>query len=1072
MRNTLLAPRLACATALSVLALVGSARATAISLKIVSPDAAARTAVPVTSGVPIATADTASSVRWALFDDSTGTEIPLQTTLLPGPHTPWLLLDFRATVSPAATRTYTVKTQTPAAALPDSLVITGDGQPLSTPYNIKTGKISVYVSRDTFNLFREVRTTKDGQGNYPSSGRVVYDSLADNFPLTTADQVGWRSRHATSSMIWEDRGKLRATLRVDGYYSSTATSTDTLLQFTTRMTFYAGQAYVDVTHLIRSSFHSQAKFVKVKSAQVLTHSSLLPWPVDKHLRVAFSGDKLWMRDSTGSASVELISPTFTSIDSNGVKTVVTSDSNGPNGGMVMADWSYHGATARFDFEPVANSPALANDDSLRFQNRLFALAGADWYSARGAFGAENFGTWDDEKTATETQWGWSSPNHYTPAYDTCSTEHHVPLPNPGYYPSWGTVNATNDLEADELWSHLLMYARVQQRGFLERADRWARYNKWEFAWRTDGFTYENNGYWTTAYRPGLPRAQVLYPSAQFTTADNNFVKYTATSSDSNTKSLGGKGEGTHSWNNGLVDYYYMTGDRDALAAAVDIGEQNRIPGVLRPQNDMEGQNCRYDARAYLSALKLWEAIGSAYWSSTVDSLRRRLIYANSYDTRGFYYTATSTMTFCPCDNATCAAVGTIAQRWPGGKYVSPFQIGVVGQALYRGWVLHPTDDTVRTRLLAIASFADNYGANVDSMFTGDDMVMDYPSAGKVQHLSYHFFRCGVVDSLSYPWYPNPAASHNFIDALVIGNRLSANSCYLTRAKNLWSHTTKWSMFGWRYADDSHVGHFASSLQCAGDQQALIYPNSGGDLTYTQLFFHDVNGASFDLQPQAAVVDLGAVSTQGNVLVTWTAPADDGSSGSAATGYDVRMSTQSIDLNNFSAATSLTAPSPPSAPGTIECILLSGLNVGTRYYFRLKTRDECEWSGISNLTSVVVKSTGNQLACGNGLIATQEPDPNVPLTVEFSPRGANPASGAAMFAIGIPYARAGEHVELAIYDLAGRRIKSLRDETARPGRFTSVWDLSNSRGGRVHAGAYFVNFRLGGESRVKRLIIVN
>src|SRR5262249_37713963 len=195
-----------------------------------------------------------------------------------------------------------------------------------------------------------------GQGNYPSSGRVVNNSLADNFPLITADNVSWRSRHATTSMTWEDRGKLRATLRVDGYYSSTATSTDTLLQYTTRMTFYAGQSYGDVTHLIRSAFRATAKYVKVKSASMLTRSCLTnPPPIQNQLRLGFSGDKLWVRDSTGSASVELIPPQFTSIDINGAKTTITTDSNN---GMVLADWSYHGATARMDFTPIAGSGSL------------------------------------------------------------------------------------------------------------------------------------------------------------------------------------------------------------------------------------------------------------------------------------------------------------------------------------------------------------------------------------------------------------------------------------------------------------------------------------------------------------------------------------------------------------------------------------------------------------------------------------------------------------------------------------------------------------------------------------------
>src|SRR5262245_35843129 len=82
------------------------ASATAITLTVQEPSGVALVNDPVTSGVPIALEDT-SNVSWALFDGAT--EIPVQTKALFGIRNPWLLVDFRASVGPSATKTYVLR---------------------------------------------------------------------------------------------------------------------------------------------------------------------------------------------------------------------------------------------------------------------------------------------------------------------------------------------------------------------------------------------------------------------------------------------------------------------------------------------------------------------------------------------------------------------------------------------------------------------------------------------------------------------------------------------------------------------------------------------------------------------------------------------------------------------------------------------------------------------------------------------------------------------------------------------------------------------------------------------------
>jgi len=104
----------------------------------------------------------------------------------------------------------------------------------------------------------------------------------------------------------------------------------------------------------------------------------------------------------------------------------------------------------------------------------------------------------------------------------------------------------------------------------------------------------------------------------------------------------------------------------------------------------------------------------------------------------------------------------------------------------------------------------------------------------------------------------------------------------------------------------------------------------------------------DTMPPAAVTNLAAGSpTSSSLTLTWTAPGDDGSSGTA-TQYDIRYSTSSINEGNWASATPATGEPTPLPAGTPQTCTISGLNANTSYYFALKTADEVpNWSDISN-----------------------------------------------------------------------------------------------------------------------------
>ena len=135
----------------------------------------------------------------------------------------------------------------------------------------------------------------------------------------------------------------------------------------------------------------------------------------------------------------------------------------------------------------------------------------------------------------------------------------------------------------------------------------------------------------------------------------------------------------------------------------------------------------------------------------------------------------------------------------------------------------------------------------------------------------------------------------------------------------------------------------------------------------------------DTTPPSAVTDLTAVAEKGSdplvsggltpiaagvgsssVRLTWTAPGDDGTTGTAAV-YQVKWATGSIvdtaDTEprvNFWAAENVIGEPKPREAGSKETLVIRGLKPGM-CYFTIKSRDECNnESPISNVVKVEVR----------------------------------------------------------------------------------------------------------------------
>jgi hypothetical protein len=105
----------------------------------------------------------------------------------------------------------------------------------------------------------------------------------------------------------------------------------------------------------------------------------------------------------------------------------------------------------------------------------------------------------------------------------------------------------------------------------------------------------------------------------------------------------------------------------------------------------------------------------------------------------------------------------------------------------------------------------------------------------------------------------------------------------------------------------------------------------------------------DTTPPSGIIDLSASDmTLDSITLTWTAPGDDGTIGTASE-YDIRYATASITEANWASATEVSNEPAPLVSGTSQMHIVSGLSPDTTYYFAIKTTDDA--GNVSALSNV-------------------------------------------------------------------------------------------------------------------------
>ncbi len=207
-----------------------------VPLRVLNPLNVARASEPVTSGVPLPREAGITDPASLRLVDAAGEPLPAQFTPLArwggapddsAAPIRWLLIDFQADVDPQGTEHYFLQGGGPGPAPPAALTLTDDADALT----VDTGAAQFSISKT------------DGTLSAPGLSAPLFgQALSGSTTYTTTGPV-------TVEVALE--GPLRASIHVKGAYRDSGGGT--LVDYTSRYWFYAGQSSVRLFHTVENN---------------------------------------------------------------------------------------------------------------------------------------------------------------------------------------------------------------------------------------------------------------------------------------------------------------------------------------------------------------------------------------------------------------------------------------------------------------------------------------------------------------------------------------------------------------------------------------------------------------------------------------------------------------------------------------------------------------------------------------------------------------------------------------------------------------------------------------------------
>ncbi|MCG3180972.1 MAG: hypothetical protein BIFFINMI_03339 [Phycisphaerae bacterium] len=231
-------------------------------------------------------------------------------------------------------------------------------------------------------------------------------------------------------------------------------------------------------------------------------------------------------------------------------------------------------SSEYVIDLAASTDAAALSAAARRHRRtLFAMTEPSWYFDTAQLPCGEFGTQADE-IKCYGEWDWKFQQKDIPTR---------PGGKLGLIPRWVAADDNHyTSEEDALDALLLMYLRTGQRSFLDGAQAWANHFMDLQTWRTDGWRYRDGGVWwlkqggkgPLGNHPQRPKDPVTGQRDNLYGVWKGEKPFDAASRGDLYILAKAKACYCHNWGEGLVEWFMLTGDRDAYDSAIDTVEQN------------------------------------------------------------------------------------------------------------------------------------------------------------------------------------------------------------------------------------------------------------------------------------------------------------------------------------------------------------------------------------------------------------------------------------------------------------------------------------------------------------------
>lgn len=621
-----------------------------------------------------------------------------------------------------------------------------------------------------------------------------------------------------------------------------------------------------------------------------------------------------------------------------------------------------------DFAAAADKMA---DAAKQARQQLHVLAPPAWYfEGTEALAVGKFGTQADELKCYDA-WGWKYDPKQVPV---------APQLNLGRWVA-GEDNhyETEDDTTDAL---LLMYLRTGKRAFFDTCEHWTNYNLDLAGWRTDGWRYKDGGVWWTSGGPlgSSPQRKADPVTSMFNGAPapwtTGMKTKTLTFNWGEAQDLAFMANSKmcycHNWGEGAAEWFCITGDRDALEAAIDNVEQNydtQKRAFRKTPGKASGYSRDFTRACYLTNATRLIAPADSFVIEASDYLAACFLQRPDKEPRGFLNA--------PHQGA--LAMAEVKKRVGDRGVEEMTKLGVTldektGELSNpkTGVKWHPLLDPQTWMFPPLSRAMETY-YRITGSEDALDWIIGYGQAvsnvlyqSKHGNLAYHGF---LVDfpAKGFAW-----DGHSWLlpDDSRDGKGVKING-YLAQfypdvAARAFSYsgdqTCKQRAYDYWFAG-SHRGYYTEAMQNVGSVGAWpnVYGVHSEHVCFTGRTFYEFSHPRADSEPPAAVADL-AVKVEGEkATVTFTAPAD---KGGRVARYQVKCADRTIvdyqtflkafadnrdaAVCNWWMAANVKGEPAPGKPGEKVSFEVTGLPSGAKCFAIVSFDDSDNRSALSNV----------------------------------------------------------------------------------------------------------------------------